>query len=198
MDNHIELEIGPGSQPGRYQVRVVSSPVGGGQREEFPLDLEALMSSRPHLEASILASAVVARRVASHTDNPIRAIGQDLFEHLHPSIHRVYRASLGVARRHVDRLQVVLARFAAPSCARCHGRRFFDPEAEGLPLPPGTEMVRRICAQHNLGAPLPIDPPLCMLALSRLCRAQPTGSGRPNANAGTSTGRRGLQRTRHG
>jgi hypothetical protein len=172
MDNHIELEIGPGSQPGRYQVRVLSSSVGGGQREEFPLDVEALMSSRPHLEASILASAVGARRVGSQTDQPIRAIGQHLFESIFTrSVHRVYRDSVAVAQQRGDRLRVVL-RFAAPELGALPWETLFDPARKAY-LCREEPMVRRIPAQHDLRAPLQIDPPLCVLALAASPRGLP-------------------------
>src|SRR4051794_1995063 len=172
MDNHIELEIGPGSQPGRYQVRVLSSPVDGGQREEFPLDVETLMSGRAHLEASILASAVGVRRVVSQADQPIRGIGQHLFESIFTrSVHRVYRASLGVAQQRGDRLGIVL-RFAAPELGALPWEALFDSERQSY-LCRQEPMVRRIPGLYHLRAPLQVDPPLRVLALASSPRGLP-------------------------
>ncbi len=172
MDNDIELEISRGSQPGRFQVHVVRSPAGGDQREEFDLDVAALLRSRPQLEASILSSAVGARRVTSTAELPVRAMGQHLFQSLFSrSVYGAYRASLGVAQQQGDRLRVIL-RFVAPELAALPWEALFDPERQTY-LCRQEPMVRRVPAQYNPRAPLQVDPPLHVLAMVASPRGLP-------------------------
>ena len=60
MDPVLELEIGPGEQPGTYAVRVLRSVGAGEPRGTFTLDTVALLGQRSRLEESVLASAVAA------------------------------------------------------------------------------------------------------------------------------------------
>ena len=80
MSTDIELDIGRYGERGHYQVRVVRSPAGGDQREEFDLDVDALLRSRPQLEASILSSAIGTRRVMPTAERPVLEAGTHLFE----------------------------------------------------------------------------------------------------------------------
>ena len=73
MDTAIELEIGPGPEPGTYVVRVLRSVGGGEPVETITLDVDELVSQRPHVEASILSSSVSTRRIMSDTRPPCRA-----------------------------------------------------------------------------------------------------------------------------
>ncbi len=172
MDNDIELEIGRAAAPGRYQVHVVSSPAGGDQREEFDLDVERLLRSRPGLEAGILSSAVGARRVLATAEQPVREVGQHLFEALfRRSVYGAYRASLGVAQQQGERLRVVL-RFTAPELAALPWETLFDPERQTY-VCRQEPMVRRIPAQFNPRAPLQVEPPLQVLAMVASPRGLP-------------------------
>ena len=72
MDTVMELEIGPGPEPGSYVVRVLRSVGGGEPTETVTLDLDDLVDRRPHLEASVLSSSVTARRVMSDTEAAIQ------------------------------------------------------------------------------------------------------------------------------
>lgn len=172
MDNDIELEIGRAAAPGRYQVHVVSSPAGGDQREEFDLDVERLLRSRPGIEAGILSSAVGARRVLATAEQPVREVGQHLFEALfRRSVYGAYRASLGVAQQQGERLRVVL-RFTAPELAALPWETLFDPERQTY-VCRQEPMVRRIPAQFNPRAPLQVEPPLQVLAMVASPRGLP-------------------------
>ena len=164
MSTDIELDISRHGQRGHYQVRVVRSPSGGDPREEFELDIDALLQSRPQLEASILSSAVGARRVMSTAELPVREVGQHLFETLFTrSVYGAYRASLGVAQQQGERLRVVL-RLTAPELAPLPWEALFDPERQAY-VCRQEPMVRRIPAQFNPRAPLQIAAPLEVLAM---------------------------------
>ena len=76
----MELEIGPGPEPGSYVVHVLRSVGGGEPTETITLDLDDLIGRRPHLEASVLSSSVSARRVMSDTEVVIQDVGRQLFE----------------------------------------------------------------------------------------------------------------------
>ena len=62
MDCDIELEIGTGSTRGEYTVHVVRAPAGGHASGRFTLDIDGIQARLPQLEATVLASAVAARR----------------------------------------------------------------------------------------------------------------------------------------
>ncbi len=164
MSTDIELDIGRHGERGHYQVRVVRSPAGGDQREEFVLDIDALLRNRPQLEASILSSAIGARRVMSTAEKPVLEVGQHLFETVFTrSVYGAYRASLGVAQQQGERLRVVL-RLSEPELAALPWEALFDPERQSY-VCRQEPMVRRIPAQFNPRAPLQVTPPLQVLAI---------------------------------
>ena len=68
METVLELEIGPGPDPGTYAVHVLRSVGGGEPVETITLDLEELVDRRGDFEASVLASAVAARRIMTDTE----------------------------------------------------------------------------------------------------------------------------------
>ena len=80
MDTVMELEIGPGAEPGSYVVHVLRSVGGGEPTETVTLDLDDLVNRRPHLEASVLSSSVTARRVMSDTEAALQDVGRRLFD----------------------------------------------------------------------------------------------------------------------
>ncbi len=164
VSTDIELDIGRHGERGHYQVRVVRSPAGGDQREEFDLDIDALLRSRPQLEASILSSSVGARRVMSTAERPVLEAGTHLFESVFKqSVYGAYRASLGVAQQQGERLRVVL-RLSEPELAALPWEALFDPERQSY-VCRQEPMVRRIPAQFNPRAPLQVTPPLQVLAI---------------------------------
>jgi hypothetical protein len=80
MDTAIELEIGAGPEPGTDVVRVPRSVGGGEPVETITLDVDGLVSRRPHIEASILSSSVSTRRVMSDTEAAVQDVGVRLFD----------------------------------------------------------------------------------------------------------------------
>lgn len=62
MTHRIELEVGAGSSPGDYLVRVLYAAAGGEPVGALGIDVDDLLSRRGQLEATVLASAVPARR----------------------------------------------------------------------------------------------------------------------------------------
>lgn len=164
MSTDIELDIERHGERGHYQVRVVRSPAGGDPREEFELDIDALLRSRPQLEASILSSSVGSRRVMSTAERPVLEAGRHLFERVFTrSVYGAYRASLGVAQQQGERLRVVL-RLSEPELAALPWEALFDPERQSY-VCRQEPMVRRIPAQFNPRAPLQVTPPLQVLAM---------------------------------
>jgi hypothetical protein len=164
VSTDIELDIGRHGKRGHYQVRVVRSPAGGDQREEFDLDIDALLRGRPQLEASILSSAVGARRLMSAAERPVLEAGRHLFESVFTrSVYGAYRASLGVAEQQGERLRVVL-RLSEPELAALPWEALYDPERQSY-VCRQEPMVRRIPAQFNPRAPLQVTPPLQVLAM---------------------------------
>ena len=98
MNAVMELEIGPGPEPGSYLVRVLRSVGGGEPTETITLDLDELVDRRPALEASVLLSSVSARRVVSDTEAAIQDVGRRLFESAFTgSVASAYRTSMAVA-----------------------------------------------------------------------------------------------------
>lgn len=76
----MELEIGPGPDPGSYVVEVLRSVGGGEPMATFTLDLDELLGRRTQLEDSALSSSVSARRVVSATEAAIQGVGRQLFD----------------------------------------------------------------------------------------------------------------------
>ncbi|WP_456845471.1 hypothetical protein, partial [Cellulomonas sp. P5_C6] len=109
MDDVIELEIEQGPEAGTYSVQVLRSVSGGEPQGTMTLDVPALLAGLPLLEATVLASAVAARRVVGDKEAPLRAMGTQLFESVFAGgVGGAYRASLGVARERGNDLQVLL------------------------------------------------------------------------------------------
>ena len=80
MNTIMELEIGPGPDPGSYVVHVLQSAGGGEVTETITIDLDELVDRRPLLEATVLSSSVSARRVMSATEAVVQDVGRRLFD----------------------------------------------------------------------------------------------------------------------
>ena len=162
LDSDIELEIGPGSGPGNYAVRVIRAAAAGEPVGTLQLDVEELLSRRHVLEAAVLASAVQRRSVLDN-ERPVREVGQQLFQALFTGlIYTVYRASLGVAQQRGGQLRVVL-RLTVPELAALPWEMLFDPET-GTYLCRREPLVRLVPAPYT-AAPLEVRPPLRILGL---------------------------------
>ena len=170
MNGDIELEIGSGSEPGSYQVRVISAAAGGSSSGTLVLDVADMLSRRDLLEATVLASAV-PRRAVSAAEQPVREVGRQLFQALFTGpVYGMYRASLGVAQQRGKRLRVVL-RLTAPELAALPWETLFDPETETY-LCRQEPLVRHVPAPYTAD-PLEVRPPLRILGLvasPRTCR----------------------------
>ena len=148
MDTVMELEIGPGPEPGSYVVRVLRSVGGGEPTETFTLDLDDLVGRRPALEASVLLSSVSARRVMSDTEAAIQDVGRRLFESAFTgSVGAAYRTSMAVASERGTGVQIAL-RLTAPGLAALPWEALFDAETRHVPLPQGTARAPRSGAVH--------------------------------------------------
>ncbi len=81
MGSELELEI-IGVRRGQYQVRVVHAAAGGEPAVTLKLDVDEVLGRRQELETTVLASAVAARQVVPANEEPVRQVGQQLFEAL--------------------------------------------------------------------------------------------------------------------
>src|SRR5215467_9276879 len=151
VDSDIEVEIGPGASPGEYTVRVVHAAGGGQPTGTLNLDADELLSRRDQWEGAVLASSVRARRAVPAIEQPVRELGQGLFEALFAgSVRDAYRAGLGVARGRGEDLRLVL-RVTAPELAVLPWEAMFDPET-------GSYLCRREPLVRHVDAPFVPDP----------------------------------------
>ena len=162
VSGDIELEIGAGTRPGSYAVRVIHAAAGGEPAGELYLDVDDMLRRRNLLEATVLASAVPRRALAA-TEQPVREAGQQLFQALFTGpVYGIYRASLGVAQQRGERLRVVL-RLTAPELAALPWEALFDPETQTY-LCRQEPLVRHVPAPYTAD-PLEVRPPLRILGL---------------------------------
>ncbi|MFK0009696.1 CHAT domain-containing protein [Paenarthrobacter sp. NPDC090520] len=164
MDCDIELEIVTGSAREEYTVHVVRAPAGGHASGTFTLDVDSIQDRLPQLEATVLASAVAARRTLPVAEVAVREVGQELFQALFTrEVYGTYRASLGAAQHAGQQLRVVL-RLSAPELAMMPWETLFDPETETY-LCQTEPLLRHVPApDYNLN-PLDVAPPLRILGI---------------------------------
>ena len=167
----MELEIGPGPDPGSFVVRVLQSVGGGEPSETFHLDLDELLSRRPQLEANVLLSSVAARRVMSDSEASIQDVGRRLFESAFTgSVAGAYRTSMAVATERGESVQIAL-RLTAPGLAALPWEALYDPETQRY-------LCRKDPLVRNVPAPdaprLQITPPLRVLGMISSPRGLPT------------------------
>ncbi|MFF1831962.1 CHAT domain-containing protein [Paenarthrobacter sp. NPDC058040] len=164
MDCDIELEIDTGSARGEYTVHVVRAPAGGHASGIFTLDVDGIQDRLPQLEATVLASAVAARRTLPIAEVAVREVGQELFQALFTrEVYGTYRASLGAAQHAGQQLRVVL-RLAAPELAMMPWETLFDPETETY-LCQTEPLLRHVPAPDYNQNPLDVAPPLRILGI---------------------------------
>ncbi|MFE6253778.1 CHAT domain-containing protein [Agromyces sp. NPDC057865] len=171
MDTVMELEIGPGPEPGSYVVRVLRSVGGGEPTETVRLDLDDLVDRRPHLEASVLSSSVTARRVMSDTEAAIQDVGRRLFDSAFAgSVAGAYRTSMAVASERGKSVQIAL-RLTAPGLAALPWETLYDAQTQTY-LCRKEPLVRNVPAPYSPAA-LAVSPPLRVLAMISSPRGLP-------------------------
>jgi hypothetical protein len=163
MDTTVELEIGPGPEPDTYVVRVLQSVGGGEPVETITLDVDELVSQRPHVEASILSSSVSTRRIMSDTEAAVQAVGVRLFDATFTGdIRTAYRTSAAVASERGKGVQMAL-RLDAPGLAALPWEALFDSETQTY-LCLKEPLVRHVPAPYSPPA-LRVTPPLKVLGM---------------------------------
>ena len=171
MDAVLELEIGPGPDPGSFVVRVVRSAGGGEPTGTIRLDVDDLAMRRPLLEASVLASAVPSRRVLPATEAALREVGERLFESTFSGdIGATYRTSRAIAAERGTGLQLSL-RLTAPGLAALPWESLFDPHSD-VYLCRKEPLVRQVSAPYSPPV-LELEPPLRILAMAASPRGLP-------------------------
>lgn len=171
MDAVLELEIGPGPEPGAFLVRVLRSAGGGEPTAVIRLDVDELAARRPLLEASVLASAVPARRILPDTEAALRDVGERLFEATFDGdVGAAYRTSRAIASERGTGLQLAL-RLTAPELATLPWESLFDPHAD-VYLCRKEPLVRHVSAPYSPPA-LELTPPLRILAMAASPRGLP-------------------------
>jgi len=171
MSGDIELEIGAGERPGCYEVRVVRSAGGGEPSGRLILDIAGILARHRELETAVLASSASVRQKVTTVEQPVREVGQRLFEALfNGPVYGAYRASLGAVQQGGERLRVVL-RLTAPELAALPWEALFDPETQSY-LCRREPLVRHVPAPFTQ-PPLEIRPPLRILGLVASPRGMP-------------------------
>lgn len=166
-----ELEISAAEEPGVFQVEVLHSEGGGRARGRLVLDADSILRRRTELENAVLASAVQQRRIVSAAEEPLQAVGQQMFEALFTGpVYGAYRASLGAVQQQQKRLRVVL-HLTVPELAALPWEALFDPET-GAYLCRTEPLVRYVDAPYT-AEPLEVQPPLRILGLVAAPRGLP-------------------------
>jgi hypothetical protein len=162
MDAIFELEIVPANADGTFSARVLRSVGGGEPTAEFHLDVDGLLQQRPLFEATVLSSAVSARRVISTTETTVQQVGVRLFEAVFTgAIGGAYRTSSALAQERGTGLKLVLR--LTPELAALPWESLYDAEA-GAYLSRQEPLVRTVPANFT-AEPLAIDPPLRLLGI---------------------------------
>lgn len=171
MDTAMELEIGPGTEPGTYHVQVLRSVGGGEPTVTFRLDVDDLLERRSTLEDSVLSSSVAARRIVSTTEAAIQAVGRQLFDAVFDGeVSTAYRTSLAVASDRGKGVRIVL-RLTAPELAALPWEALYDSET-GTYLCRKEPLVRHVPAPYSPDT-LELVPPLRVLAMISSPRGLP-------------------------
>ena len=171
MNTVMELEIGPGPDPGSYVVHVLKSVGGGEPTQTITIDLDGLVDRRPLLEATVLSSSVSARRVMSDTEAVVQDVGRRLFDATFSGdILSAYRTSMAVASERGSSVQIAL-HLTAPGLAALPWEALFDAEA-GVYLCRKEPLVRHVPAPHAPPA-LSIEPPMRVLGMISSPRGLP-------------------------
>jgi hypothetical protein len=167
----IEVAIGPGAAPGVFRVEVVASPAGEASAT-VELDPEALLARRGLLQQAVLASAVPSRRVLPQTEQPVRAVGEELFAGLLGAgeVAGRYRAAAAVADERGEGLRVVL-RIDDPALAGLPWEAMYD-GAAGAYVCRQDQLVRHVPVA-SVPAPLWVRPPLRILGVVSSPRGLP-------------------------
>ncbi|KRE30939.1 CHAT domain-containing protein [Agromyces sp. Soil535] len=167
----MELEIGPGPEQDVFSVRVLHSVSGDEATGIIRLDLDELVARRPLVEATVLSSAVAARRILPATEAVLREVGERLFvATFDGAVGSAYRTSSAIAAERGADLQIAL-RITAPELATLPWESLFDPDA-GVYLCRKEPLVRRVPAPHSPPA-LAVTPPLRILAMVASPRGLP-------------------------
>ena len=163
MSAIIELEIGPGEEPGAWEVRVLRSAGADTASASFRLDVDTLITRLPFMDSTVLASAVPARRVLTEGETEIQRVGTELFAAVFSGeVEEAYRTSRAVAKERGESLQVRL-RLVAPTLAALPWESLYDPEA-GVYVCRKEPLIRQIPTTDAM-EPLSLDPPLRVLAM---------------------------------
>ena len=171
MNTVMELEIGPGPEPGSYVVHVLQSVGGGEPTQTVTLDFDDLIERRPLLEATVLSSSVSARRVMSDTEAVVQDVGRRLFDSTFTGdIRTAFRTSMAVASERGTGVQIAL-RLTAPGLAALPWEALFDDET-GIYLCRKEPLVRHVPAPHS-PATLAIEPPMRVLGMVASPRGLP-------------------------
>lgn len=171
MVSVVELALGRGPQPGAYVVNVVQSPAGHASAS-FLMDAGGLLDRRPELQDVILSSAVSSRKLLSSSENRLRAVGEELFNTLFssPAVIGVLKASSALAAERDERLRLIL-RIDAPELAALPWEAMYDSQS-GTYVCRTEPLVRHVPVATS-PAPLPVRPPLKILALVSSPRGLP-------------------------
>ncbi|HEU4755469.1 MAG TPA: CHAT domain-containing protein, partial [Agromyces sp.] len=162
MDAVFEVEIQQAQVDGTFVARVLRSAGGGQPSAEFRLDVDQLMGQRGLFEATVLSSAVSARRIMSSMETTVQRVGLVLFTSVFTGeVGAAYRTSAAVAHERGAGLKLVLR--LTPELAALPWESLYDPETGGY-LSRQEPLVRTVPAGYT-SEPLAVDPPLRILGI---------------------------------
>ena len=159
--NAIEVEVGRRENSDTYDLRV-SGVVGGEMTGTFLLDVGSILDRRSQLDASVYASGQAKRGRVSTLEQPLREVGELLFNALFAGdANVIYRTGLSVAQDRGQRLRIVL-RLTSPELAALPWELLYDPRTRSY-LCMREPLIRQVPAAA--GALPPVTPPLRILGL---------------------------------
>jgi len=158
-----ELEIGPAGDAG---YPVTARVTGGGEASEvmsWPMTGRELDAQLAAIRDSVLASSATVRRLSTLDEQPVRELGQRLFDAaISNQIRVLYAAAYQQSRRQDRPLRLVL-RIRPPELARLPWEYLFDRTDDtylGLRMP-----LVRYAQVLEPQRPLKVSPPLNILAM---------------------------------
>jgi hypothetical protein len=156
----LELELGI---DGHGAFVVAARSPAGEESGQLLLDPAAVLGQRAQLQSTVLASAVTSRRALSEVEEPVRKVGELLFQSLfNGKLYGAYKASVALTQQQGLPLRVVL-RTQVPELAALPWEMLYDSEA-GAYLCQRDPLVRHVSVSAP-SRPLDVQPPLRVLGL---------------------------------
>jgi hypothetical protein len=159
----IEIAIEPDRAAEIFKVKIFSTPAGEASAI-IKLDLHSLMTQRELLQQAVQDSAARGSQLLPDTDQPVRKVGQILFDALLGTgeVGRQYKAAEALAADSEEKLRVVL-RIDTQALAGLPWEAMYD-QGVGAYVCRRHHLVRHVPVA-SVPTPLPVRPPLRILGV---------------------------------